>query len=265
MRQDLERSKDDWRTPISFFGKVVDEASNAVSGAKVDFSCNDLSPSGTSFYHTVSDSAGNFSFTRITGKLLSVAVTKDGYYSSSRDNHYYTYAGENVNFVPDPQNPIMFHLRKKGAGQDLIATDFPGFAKMAQLKRDGTPVEINLLNGTVASAGAGSIKLELWHDPLEKSAQPFDWKTRLTVPGGGLVEATNEFNFEAPATGYETSAEINMLASATNWQNETKRTFFVNLPDGNYGRIEFYLLARNGVFTLHSFINGSGSKNLEPK
>ena len=81
-----ENSKDEWRTPIVFYGKVVDEKNAPVPKTTVDFSCNDLSANGTSNYHTTSDAEGLFSISGISGKLLVVNVTKPGYYTSRADD-----------------------------------------------------------------------------------------------------------------------------------------------------------------------------------
>src|SRR5579859_6589500 len=67
----------EWRTPIAFYGKVVDEKGMAVPDVTVDFSCNDVSATGTSTYHTKSDANGQFSISHIKGKLLVVKATKD--------------------------------------------------------------------------------------------------------------------------------------------------------------------------------------------
>ncbi len=135
----------DWKTPIEFYGKVVDQTTNPVAGAGVDFSCNDTSESGTSDYKTTSDPQGLFSIRGIAGKLLTVKVGKDGYYPSKRDNDSFYYAGQNVNFKPDENAPVVFHLRKKVSGEPLIVIEYPVFAHIAQLRHDGTPVELDLL------------------------------------------------------------------------------------------------------------------------
>jgi hypothetical protein len=262
----VDKSLDDWRTPIEFYGRVVDENTNPVAGAQVGFGCNDISKTGTSNYETTSDDKGGFSIKGIKGKLLSVNITKEGYYSSKQDNGYYTYAGDNINFVPDQSNPIVFHLRKKGVGEPLVLTDFPvGIGQIAQLHHDGTPVELNLLNGTQAPAGSGQLKLELWRDISDIKKQPFDWKLQLSMFGGGLIPTDDEFAFQAPESGYQPSLVIDMPATNQPWMGEVRSKYYIQLPDGKYGRIDFYLLPYNGVFTLHSAINPDGSRNLEPK
>jgi len=50
-----------------------------------------------------------------------------------------------------------------------------------------------------------------------------------------------------------------------NWQGEVRSKYYIQLPDGKYGRIDFYFLPYNGVFTVYSAINPDGSQSLEPK
>ncbi len=264
MEADREKGLNEWRTPIAFYGKVVDEHGNPVAGAEVHFVWTDLSPKGSSESETTSDSVGFFALRSVKGKVLTVEVSKQGYYAYRPFPVGYFYAGENQNFVPDQSNPVVFRLKKQGVGEPLVATEFPGFAKIAQLRRDGTPVEIDLMKGAIVPLGNGQLKLELWGDPIERSTKVFNWKSRLSVDGGGLAESADQFDFEAPKQGYRPSIEINMPSSSETWQGEIKRNYFIQLPGEKYCRIELYLLARNGVYTIKSFVNPSGSRNLEP-
>lgn len=145
----------------------------------------------------------------------------------------------------------------------MLVCDFPGFARIVQLRRDGTPTEINLAECRVAPQGTGSLKLEFWGDKIERSTRKFNWKLRVSVPGGGLIETEEEFNFEAPESGYKPAIEIDMPNDTENWRTDFQRKLFIRLPDGKYGRIDLFLLARNGVYTVGSSINPSGSRNLE--
>ena len=260
----VERSLDEWRAPIEFYGIVVDEATNPVSSVQIDFSCNDLSQQGTSNYHTTSDQQGFFSLSNVNGKLLVVSLSKQGYYTSKRDNDSFEYGDPHGHFMPDKGNPVVFHLRKQTAGEPLITVDYPGFAHIAQLKHDGTPVEIDLFQGTKASEGKGQLRLEFWRDLSDRTSKVFDWKLRITVPGGGLVPTDEEFAFKAPVNGYQSTIINDMQTNAPNWQGQLKSKCYIRSADGKFGRIEFEFLPFNGVFTIHSVLNPSGSQNLEP-
>ena len=87
-RRYLEESRLDrqwpWKQSIDFYGKVVDERGQAVEGAAVEMSWmswNDLSEERTSKTNMLSYSSGLFALEGQQGKLLSVSVSKAGYYS----------------------------------------------------------------------------------------------------------------------------------------------------------------------------------------
>src|SRR5579862_2612085 len=128
----------EWRTPIVFYGKVVDGQGLPVPNAVVELSCNDLSASGTSNYRRHSDTNGLFSISRIKGKLLVVTVTKDGYYTSRADNTAFYYAGQNVNFTPNSAKPEIFHLKQIGIAEPLIHIQAPmGGGKGFRIDKNG--------------------------------------------------------------------------------------------------------------------------------
>jgi hypothetical protein len=260
-----ERVHNEWKTPIEFYGRVVDESNNAVSDAKVDMDCNDLSEKGTSFYHTQSDGNGFFNIKGITGKVLGVYVNKNGYYSHDLRGQTFYYAGENQNFVPDAGNPVVFRLKKKGEGADLIKTDFPPFAHISQLKGNGTSIGLDLYQGKQVSDESGQLKLEFHRDPFNKNVRIYNWTLKLTVSGGGFVGTDEEFPFNAPENGYQSPIIFDMPTNNPDWQGKVNTNYYFQLPDGKYGRMSFEFLPWNGVFTIHSLINPSGSRYLEPR
>ena len=257
----------DWQVPIEFYGKVVDENEQPVAGAAVQFhwtetptEARDEKPGETS--SASSDASGLFALHGAKGPSLSVEVSKDGYYTS-RTNPWSFFYTLNGHFSPDALNPIIFHLRKKGEGVSLVLADFPTFAHIVQLHHDGTPVELDLFNGKAASSGGGQIKLELWRDVSVPNAQIFNWKCQISAPDGGIVQCNDEFGFQAPESGYQPSFVVDMPVTNQNWQTEMRTSFYIKTSNNDYGRVDFYLLAYNGVYTLHSAINPTGSRNLE--
>ena len=256
----MERALDDWRTPIEFYGRVVDETGMAVVGATIYFGWNDLSAEGHSTRNSASDSGGVFSLTGIHGKGLSVRVEKAGYYTSRRDRDSFMYAGDNVNFVPNPDQPVTFHLRKRGQAEALVT-----IYKSFQISKDGTPVFIDLINKTVVPATESGIKVECRTEAPEKRGAPFNWKCRISVPGGGLQPNTNEFGFLAPDGGYVASDEMDMTQpTPTRWQSFATREYFVRTGNGRHGRLSFRMVAGGDHFCfIEGVMNPSGSRNLE--
>jgi hypothetical protein len=256
----------EWQAPIEFYGKVVDENTNAVAGASIHFRWSEIpAEDGMRTADTQSDSAGLFSLHGKRGRSLTVWFGKDGYYSSNGGQETFLYAlGPNI-YSPDLRNPVLFEVKKKGIPEPVSQTDFPvGMGQIAQLHHDGTPVELDLLKAAQVPAGNGQLRLEFWRDISNRKARVFDWKLQLSVPGGGLVEAPEEFAFQAPESGYQPSIVIDMPVTNQNWRSDIRSKSYIQLPDGRYGRIDVYLLSDNGVFTVHSVVNPSGSRNLEP-
>jgi hypothetical protein len=266
-RVEQEDSRNEWRTPIAFYGKVIDEKNQAIPGAAVEFSCNDLSASGTSEYQRSSDSEGLFSITGIAGKLLVVHVAKAGFYSSRVDNDSFYYAGQNINFSPSIVRPEIFHLVRQGTGEALVHIQSPlGGGKDFRIRKDGTPIEISLLSGKVVPSGTGDLRVECWtYDGTKAARQRYNWRCRITVPNGGLQSYTQEFPFNAPIEGYLSYDDIDMSDTLDQgWGTNAKRKYFVKLRNGKYARLTFEMIAGGDqFFVLESFLNPSGSRNLE--
>jgi uncharacterized repeat protein (TIGR03803 family) len=253
--------------PIEFYGKVVDENGDVVPGAGVTFQWNDfLARGGNDGATTQSDSNGLFSLHGKQGFNMGVSVGKEGYYATHDSQQSFEFGNMNAStrHVADSQRPVVFTLRKMGKGTELISTEFPQAMTYPQLRRDGTPIEIDLFNGGQAAPGTGQFKMEFWNDDTNRNARTFNWKLKLTVPGGGIVETTEEFPFQAPESGYQLPLMIEMPATNQNWRTDLRSKYYVHLPDGKYGRVEIYLIAYNGIIRVHSVVNPSGSRNLEP-
>ena len=127
--------KFEWKMPIAFYGLVVDESERPVPGAIVKLQWNDLSQAGTSYAEALTAAEGRFSLENVTGKMLEVRVSKEGYealdyvkafeYAAFFEKHFYT---------PDPDAPIVFKLRKRMDAEPLIVRQ-----TLYGFKVDGTP------------------------------------------------------------------------------------------------------------------------------
>ncbi|MDE3100300.1 MAG: carboxypeptidase regulatory-like domain-containing protein [Verrucomicrobiota bacterium] len=151
----------DWKQPINFWGRVLDESNNPVTGASVHFMWNDLSATGTSEADTESDRNGFFSLTGKKGKRLYVTVAKNGYYTSSDSRgRAFEYANPfDGRFTPDPNNPVIFHLRKEGVGAELVVgSEFLGS------RIDGTLSYVDLTTGKNSLAPPGDLTVRFTRD-----------------------------------------------------------------------------------------------------
>lgn len=252
-----------WQAPIEFYGKVVDENTNPVAGAAVNFHWVETpTEDGNRTSATQSDAAGLFSLTGARGPSLSVSVSKEGYYTSRSglpDFKYGFFAHQE--FSPDAANPVIFKLRKKGTPEPLVA-----MKRNYRMPRDGTPVAIDVATGEKATGESGNLVVRCWtNDQGKRSGEKYDWRCVVAIPGGGAVATDEEFPFLAPETGYQPTAEINMPADQDGWKDDVDLKFFYRLADGRYGRMTFSMIAGGQHFCMiDSVLNPTGSRNLEP-
>jgi hypothetical protein len=247
-------------TPITFYGTVIDQNGAPVADATINYGALDKFDAPGSQYQGRSDSSGNFSISGITGAVLRVGVQKAGYYKidgkSSAAFAYGTRPDNTRKQPPTEDQPATFVLQRMGITEPLVKVG----SRQIDVPKTGEPLSIDL--GTTESRH-GNIQVE---SSLGNTRQrPFDWRFRLSVPGGGLTERKGRFDFEAPASGYQPSIEVNMPASAENWSLRLTKEYFAQLSDGTYARfsIRFYPGERNFV-VVESYLNPKvGSRNLE--
>jgi hypothetical protein len=254
-----ERINDRWRTPILFYGKAIDEHGTPVSNAEVQFEWNNLM--GTSAAKTQTSADGQFSFVGKEGYVLTVKVSKAGYYSlqPAAQAFYYNRGGET--HIADVHNPVVFHLQKHGPVEDLKV-----FERTLQLSSSGRPIELELSTGQIVSTGIGDLRLEFVRETNVLSAERpiFTWRFLCTAVTGGLVVSTNPFAFRAPDGGYTRNDLVEMnQARQSEWKGRLERQYFYRAAGGTHSRLIVDLMAHNGSLRVKIFHNPNGSQNLE--
>ena len=257
----------EWKTPIEFYGKVIDEKDQPVSGAKIHFVWNDTSAAGSSAFDTISDSAGLFSLSGVQGKLLGVKLQKEGYYTSQDQNHFYfEYAAfwDANYYQPDSKNPAIFRLLKKSQAEPLVyRSGLYGFPN------NGTPIYWNLKTGKRSRELMQDTDLIVRVLRSEPVNSRYDWSVAIEgINGTGLLESNEEFMFTAPAAGYQNKIEVRQEASASDWKSALQRKFYVTGQNGKfYARVEVEILpnydAAGAALNVKTYLNPSGSRNLE--
>jgi post-segregation antitoxin (ccd killing protein) len=247
-------------TPISVYGKVVDQNGNPVSGASVEIGINNnpLPNQKGSTYVKTTDENGLFSLSS-HGIAFSLRAYKEGYYSTkeSTGNRNVVVPAKGDTPQPTKDHPAILVLRKQGQTEPLIARR----SGQIDVPKTGQPVRIDLATGR--SGDQGNLQIASWVGDYNQSR--FDWRYQLSVPGGGIIERKGSFDFEAPADGYQPTAEINMPATAESWSNGGEKEYFVKLADGRYARFMIRLYPRKRNFVvIESYVNAApGSRNLE--
>ena len=256
------------QTPITFYGKVVDQHGNPVVGAQVRGNAEMVKrwmSQEWDTHFTTTDIGGRFRFTGLHGQSLVVSPAKEGYeYKSNHVAYEYAMVSEKDLHHPDPSAPVVFTMWKQQGPEPLVHFDYA----RAALPVNGTPISFDLLTGKKLPAG-GDLVLTLERQPEHiQRGQRFDWKAILEVPSGGVAEVGDAYPNEAPADGYDAQFVIDMPANSKDWQSSVTRNFYVKARGGKlYARITLRITADyepppTGV-TMEAFVNPSGSRNLE--
>lgn len=258
----------EWKTPIEFYGRVIDSGDHPVPGAQIHFVWNDTSAEGSSMADTVSDGAGLFSLSGVRGKVLSVYVQKDGYYTFQQGvQRSFDFAAfwDKYYYEPDAKNPVIFRLRKKAQAEPLVVrSGLYGFPN------NGAPIYWDLKTGKRSRELIPDADIAVRVLRGQPVNNRYDWSVVIEgVNGTGLVESNEEFMFTAPAGGYQSKVEVKQEASASDWKSDLQRNFYVNGQNGRfYARIEADMIPSYGADTQAAFnakvyVNPSGSRNLE--
>ena len=248
-----------WRKPIEFYGKVVDQTEQPIAGAQVHLIWTDTSANGSSETDKLTDGQGQFALQNTTGRMLQVWLSKDGYYVPKTNQNTFDYA---TGYMADPNNPVIFHLLKKGEGADLITSQH-GMSSTLDFSvstPDGSPVRVDFFNQKVGKDG--QLEISQNKPAYGQWQTATGWSYRLAIPDGGFVETSDEFPFEAPTSGYQPVVEFKFQKGDTNWTERINKTFYVAFGNPRkYGRIHVETTMTTGTI-LDYAINPDGSRIL---
>ena len=243
----------EYKQPISFYGKVIDDSNQPISGVSIAFSWTDLSQTGASQQNTISDELGNFSLVGATGKSLIVQISKNGYKLYRSSNYsgfdYSPLSSPERYYKPDPNNPVVFVMRKNREGEPLIVRS----RAEARLDTSG--------QSKLFPVGNGNEFILIERLPNETTNSHF-WDAQITVPDGGLQLTTEEFPYQAPEDGYTNSFVITAGVSIQS-MGMPNGMFYIKTPNG-YGRAMVYYVPNKPWIYVESWFNPNpNSRNLE--
>ena len=197
----------EWKTPIEFFGKVVDEKNQPVASAEIDYSWNGTTEKygrdGVKHETMTSDAGGLFHIHGIEGKGMTVYVKKPGYYSRGYPQGNFEYAGfwEPRFIEPDRNKPTVFHLIKRSVAEPTYSV-----SKRLILPPPSWATHIDLLAEEPKISTGGDISLRIIRPSNPGYQQSFDWELKIDgVDGADIVESDDEFMLRAPDEGYQAS------------------------------------------------------------
>jgi len=264
--------------PIEFYGRVIDQDSNAISGAKVKIGIlhltlpNPLVPefgSKNIQLEQTSDANGRFEFHGETGEGFGVGITKDGYDAEPGPHGFG--GGTSGSY----ENPVVFKMWSTNIHERLITGD-----KSFKIVPDGRPYFLSLTDGTISESGTGDLKIWIQYTNQVVQGQLYDWSAGIEVVDGGLLEVPQAHMnsgflgeppfamYSAPTAGYIPSFSLKSQIKGGQSGEIGNRYFYLLLQDGKeYGRMSINLFAPYGylypgLIRLSYAINPSGSRIL---
>jgi hypothetical protein len=252
--------------PITFYGKVIDQDGNSLSGAvtvlRVQQPYFDPEYIVKARYvnsNLTTDLAGRFSLNNLPGSGLDlVSMTKDGY--EVEPNMIRSYGSTSGT----SEKPLIIKMWRKDIKEPLLKGE-----RLLQTVPDGTAYVLDLTNGAILPSEDQSGDLRIWVKLLNKiDDRNSDWSCEIRAINGGLLEEVDSSSpmYIAPVEGYTNTFSLSV--NSTNGWNRSTGTlrFFVRLRNGaEYGRfsIDFAAYHRNhGLMRIEYAINASGSRIL---
>jgi len=245
--------------PFDFYGRVIDQDSNALAGVKFKLAVRHWSTTTLGAIHIEreTDADGRFDIHGETGDAFDVEdVGKAGYELEPGQR---TFGAVGGSF----ENPVVFKMWSTNVHEQLITG-----GKSFHIEPDGRPYVIDLAKGTIAESGDGDLKVWVKRPEQITYGKQYDWSCEMDVLNGGLLATADSSMYLAPADGYTPSFQFEQKVGS-GWGDSTgEKRFYVRLNNGQvYGRITIELFAYyndqvSGMVRVQYAINPSGSRVL---
>jgi hypothetical protein len=251
-----------WKMPIEFYGKVIDQFGQPVERAKVVLNWTTVigrvpDPKKTIF----TDLNGCFELRGIQGKVLLVDVSKEGYdfnEKSQGDFEYAAFYRENFH-VPDPNNPVIFRLQKLMGAEPMYK-----YLSYGEIPLGGGRLVYNVEKGRITEPGDLALSVVVG----ESNRYGLDFTVTIQgLNGAGCAFSREEFLFKAPETEYRTMLTADHKPTASNYDPSEILRFYVRTGTGKYAAIDAKVSLLGDMsganLRLIVYYNPSGSRNLE--
>lgn len=255
---------------LSFYGRVLDQISNAIVGASIETTTLVMFPGKNAEQKKdqfLSASDGSFSVEEDWGQQLTIKVKKNGYIDAPYQVFRYgNNAPSSPKHIPDSINPVIFVLHEKQSSESLFS-----FTTGQGLPHEGTPVRFDLTTGKIVATGGDLIVSINCPDPYDNSKKS-PWSLSVMVENGGLIETHPvdgriENMFKAPATGYENGFEVKYGPDTPEYKRQHDSLYYLTSRYGQvYAKLRItmntYWDERGVPFGIRAVVNTNGSRYL---
>lgn len=257
--------------PITFFGRVVDQAGKPVGEVNVTglvMVQKKWMEGHIEKYPTRTNADGLFSFHGISGRDISFWFEKAGYrYDNRRQKSLFKYAlmsRPEERHQPNERAPVTFVIWKEHPQEPVLKWEI----RSARIPASGEPAHFDLINGKAVSSG-GDLVVTMTRTPLHiQRGQRFDWSITFSSPDGGIAQLEGPYSNEAPDAGYEESFRLDFPRDRADWESSMTRSFYLKSRGGAaFARVTVMIFADNEpppvAALVVAYVNPNGSRNLE--
>lgn len=259
-----------YKSPVNFWGKVVDEYGRPISGATVRVILYDDPTAGYSdrkdtTFETTSGPNGNFS---ILGKFaagISVEAILSGYRPyydpKTREERssvrvYYFSKPAHPQIASTQTEPTVLILQKKKPPSNLIhiertrqAISGKGDSLNIRLEKKGSIIDMKLRCFSSA--------------PQPFNYEKYDWEAEVEIKDGGIQEVKDIRSQVAPESGYQQVFKLKMPADAPRWLRSSRANrlyFWIKLDGGGYAKAQIrFVTGRKHLVYTQAWINTDGN------
>jgi len=269
--QAVRRAGEAANVPVSFFGLVVDQDSNALQNVTVDLVVKEVwskhlpeHKNKTTSLQRQTDAEGRFEVSGLNGRYVAVSMlTKAGFEEEfpAQGQWLRTYGAQSGSV----NEPTVLRMWSTNIPHEKLVTG----EKWSKVVPDGRPYGVDLTNAVIAEGTNGDLVVWIKRSASVGFGERYPWSCELTASGGLLEQNRDPAMCIAPATGYTNGFAYGEEAGMDGWSGGFYgKRFYIRMRDGQtYGRITFHLRAspsREGpaMVGFEYAINPSGSRLL---
>lgn len=268
---------------FQIYGQVVDQYGAPVSGARVTMHLRGYDRSEGPYFMDVqekvvkTDAQGRFEIKNIKAiDLFLKMIEKEGY-EFQRDaeaDQRLQALNEDPSLKPNPDQPLVYHLRKRNEPAYVIMNEFRDRFSAAPAS-----YVMNLAAGVNEHAGRlDTVGVVRSYVPSVKPVDliicsTYEPQTGFTIQllppdTNTAILEHNTIEFTAPETGYQTNAIVMPFSRQVNTNKFLERCYYVRGRRGQlFARLEVKYRPNaaktNLSFTIKTYANPNGSRNLE--
>lgn len=258
---------------INFWGMITDQYNAPISNVRIVLRVRQWAYDPIKGVRTASpklevrsDSNGRFELREQSGDVLTLdSVEKEGYVLSLGFKNSMRFREPVDPNLPTEQAPMVIKMWKTGAKEITVSNR--GFFGVVP---DGRSYFIDLLlsQKNEGANPVGDIQLKLTRLAEVKGSERYRWQFELGGIGGGIIEATDDFMFMAPESGYVTNRVFEMDPTLADWTTVLKKNFYFRSRGGTAFGVAKMTIRPDyngkGAVQIESVINTNSSRNLQP-